>query len=113
MSCVFCRIVAREIPAAFLYEDEYVCAFRDVNPVAPVHILIVPKVHVVRVDSPEVCELGLPQHIFRAIATLAKAEGLQEGGFRVVSNAGRGGGQTVDHLHFHMIAGRSLGWPPG
>ncbi|MBT9153901.1 MAG: Purine nucleoside phosphoramidase [Firmicutes bacterium] len=113
MSCVFCRIVAREIPAGILYEDEHVVGFRDVNPVAPVHILVVPKVHVPRVDAPEVCELKLGDHIFRAISDITRREGLQESGFRVVSNAGKGGGQTVDHLHFHILAGRSLAWPPG
>lgn len=113
MSCVFCRIVAREIPASFVYEDEYVCAFRDLNPVAPVHILVIPKAHVARVDMPEVCELGLGDHIFRAIGSIVRQEGLREGGFRVVSNAGKDGGQTVDHLHFHLIAGRRMAWPPG
>ena len=113
LSCIFCRIIAQQIPAAIIYEDEHVCAFRDVNPVAPVHILIVPKVHVARIDSSEVCEFGLGDNIFRAVGIITRQEGLQEGGFRVVSNAGRDGGQTVDHLHFHLIAGRRFAWPPG
>ncbi len=113
MSCVFCRIVAREIPADILYEDEFVVGFRDINPVAPVHILVVPKAHVSRIDAPEVCDLKLGHHILCAIGTIARQEGLQEAGFRIVSNAGRDGGQTVGHLHFHILAGRRLVWPPG
>lgn len=111
MSCIFCRIVSREIPANILFEDDYTCAFRDANPVAPVHVLVIPKKHVERIDSPDAAEFGL--HIFNAIKQVALNEGLSEDGFRVVSNAGKNGGQTVDHLHFHLIGGRPFRWPPG
>lgn len=111
LECIFCSIVARTISAQVLYEDERIMAFRDVRPVAPQHVLVVPKRHVARLDAE-----GAAEHaagIFLAIAQLVKALGIDESGYRVVCNSGPDGGQTVDHLHFHVLGGRPMQWPPG
>ncbi len=106
VSCVFCGIVSRTVPARIIYENEHVCAFHDIAPMAPTHIVIIPKRHIVRVDAPEAEEYA--SHIFAAVREIARTEGLSEDGFRVVTNTGKQGGQTVDHLHFHLIGGRPL-----
>lgn len=111
LECIFCKIVSREIPANIIYEDTYVCAFYDINPVAPVHIVVIPREHYARLDSPGV-EATTAQ-LFAAIGKIAFASGLSEDGFRVVVNVGSDGGQTVEHLHFHLLGGRQLKWPPG
>ena len=106
--CLFCKIIAGEIPSTKVYEDEKVYAFRDINPQAPVHVLVVPKHHL---DSAnEICEenLGDVSACFAAIPKIAEAEGLKEG-YRVINNCGADAGQTVMHLHFHLIGGRTLG----
>ncbi len=112
MDCLFCKIAAGEIPSAKVYEDEQVLAFKDIEPQAPFHVLIIPKEHVASAGeiTPENSEIVA--HIFEVAATLAKEHNLTEG-FRVVTNCGKQAGQTVQHLHFHMLAGRNLGWPPG
>lgn len=111
MACVFCRIVAKELPVKILYEDESVLAIADINPVAPVHILVLPKQHIERIDSPLAADCA--GALFKAIAYLANKYNLDAPGFRVVSNAGQAGGQTVDHLHLHLLGGRQCSWPPG
>ena len=107
MSCIFCKIVAGEIPSKKVYEDDEILAFNDVSPAAPVHVLIIPKQHIA--SAAEITDENAPLigHIFTTIAKLAKELELDDG-FRVVTNCGENGGQTVDHLHFHLIGGRKL-----
>lgn len=107
MSCIFCKIVAGEIPSKKVYEDDEILAFNDVSPAAPVHVLVIPKQHMA--SAAEITDKDAPLigHIFTTIAKLAKELELAEG-FRVVTNCGENGGQTVDHLHFHLIGGRKL-----
>lgn len=110
--CLFCRIAAKEIPTDFVYEDELVVAFRDINPQAPVHLLIIPKDHIPSVREIETAHPLLASRLLRVARDLAEREGLA-GGFRLVTNAGPDAGQTVPHLHLHLLGGRALGWPPG
>jgi histidine triad (HIT) family protein len=112
-ACLFCRIVAGELPSTIEHEDELVVAIRDIAPQAPTHILVLPREHV-----PSVADLGeavaaLLGRLFAVAADLARREDLVERGYRVVSNVGREGGQSVDHLHLHLLGGRSFSWPPG
>lgn len=112
MDCLFCKIAAGEIPARMLYQDEQVFAFADINPQAPVHILVLPRKHVPSLAHAEECDEALLGHLLGVSAALAKKEGLVHG-FRTVINSGDEGGQTVDHLHVHLLGGRSMHWPPG
>lgn len=107
MSCLFCRIVAGEIPSTKVYEDDLVLAFRDIAPQAPTHILVIPKTHIPSVDGITAENSAVVAHIFEVIPQIAKAEGL-ENGYRVVSNCGADAGQTVPHLHFHILGGKAL-----
>lgn len=110
MASLFTRIINKEIPADIIYEDEHCVAFRDINPQAPIHVLIVPRQEIAGVaDVPEV---GDHMHLLNAARNVAKQLGC-EGGFRLVINQGLDAGQTVDHLHVHLLAGRPFGWPPG
>ena len=111
-NCLFCRIISGEIPSSKVYEDEYVFAFRDINPQAPVHILIVPKEHIASAKDINESNSAVVAHIFEVAAKIAKAEGLDDG-FRIVNNCGDSAGQTVKHLHFHLMGGREFGWPAG
>ena len=113
MDCLFCKIIKGEIPSSKVYEDEFVFAFRDIEPQAPVHILIIPKVHIASANDLNEENSAIVGHIFSVAAKIAKSEGIAEGGYRIVNNCGADGGQTVGHLHFHMLGGRSLAWPPG
>jgi len=106
-NCLFCKIVAGVIPSTKVYEDEQVLAFRDINPMAPTHILVIPKTHIGSVAEVNAQNSGVVAHIFEVIPTIAAAEGL-ENGYRVVSNCGPDAGQTVHHLHFHILGGREL-----
>ena len=106
-NCLFCKIIAGDIPSAKVYEDESVYAFRDINPQAPTHILVVPKVHLASVNEVNADNSGVVAHIFEVIPQIAAAEGLTDG-YRVVSNCGADAGQTVHHLHFHILGGRKL-----
>lgn len=111
--CLFCRIADQLIPVELLYNDDMVVAFRDINPQAPVHILLVPKKH-----FPDVRHLGdvdadLLARLFKVASQLAKQEGIDAGGFRLVVNTGADAGQSVQHIHVHLLGGRQLGWPPG
>ena len=113
MDCLFCKIIKGEIPSNKVYEDELVFAFRDIEPQAPVHILIIPKEHIASANDLNDENSAIVGHIFSVAAKIAKSEGIAEGGYRIVNNCGADGGQTVGHLHFHMLGGRSLQWPPG
>ena len=105
--CIFCKIIAGEIPSAKVYEDETVFAFRDINPQAPTHILVVPKAHIASVAEITAENSDVVAHIFQVIAKIAREEGLEKG-YRVVSNCGEDAGQTVHHLHFHILGGKAL-----
>ena len=107
MDCLFCKIVAGEIPSTKVYEDDMVLAFRDIAPQAPTHILVIPKAHIASVAEVSPENSGVVAHIFEVIPQIAKTEGL-EGGYRVVSNCGADAGQTVHHLHFHIQGGKQL-----
>ncbi len=111
--CLFCRIVAGEIPSTKVYEDELTFAFRDLNPVAPTHVLVVPKQHIVGADTITADDGDAVAAMFLAAHAIAKAEGIAETGYRTVFNVGAESGQTVMHLHLHVIGGRKLSWPPG
>lgn len=108
MDCLFCKIVAGEIPSTKVYEDDKVVAFRDIAPQAPTHILVIPKEHIGGVDEVNAENAAVVGHIFAKIAEIAKAEGLSDG-YRVVSNVGEHGCQSVRHLHFHIVGGKQLG----
>lgn len=111
-NCLFCKIGKGEIPSKKLYEDDSILAFYDINPGAPVHFLVIPKEHIQSVSAVTAENSATVAHIFETIAKLAAELGL-ESGYRVVSNCGEDAGQSVPHLHFHVLAGRSLAWPPG
>ncbi len=113
MDCLFCKIAAGEIPSSKVYEDELVYAFRDIEPQAPVHVLIIPKEHIKSANELNEENASVVAHIYAVAAKIAKAEGVSENGYRIVNNCGEDGGQTVGHLHFHLLGGRSLAWPPG
>lgn len=112
MDCLFCKIIAGEIPSVKIYEDENVYAFADIDPQAPFHAVIVPKKHIKSADEITAENSFLIAHVFEAVAKIAKEQGL-ENGYRVVNNCGQDGGQTVPHIHFHLLARRNLAWPPG
>ena len=106
-NCLFCKIIAGEIPSTKVYEDDAILAFRDINPQAPVHILVVPKTHIQDTDGSTAENSGLVTHMFEKIPQIAKAEGL-DNGYRVITNCGPDSGQMVPHLHFHVLGGRAL-----
>jgi histidine triad (HIT) family protein len=112
-NCIFCKIVAGEIPATTLYSDEQAVAFRDVNPQAPVHVLVIPRAHMESLDEAARRDEAPLGHLLRVAARVANEEGLSETGYRTVINTGAGAGQSVFHLHVHVLGGRSLAWPPG
>jgi histidine triad (HIT) family protein len=109
--CLFCRIVRREIPAQIVLEDEQAVVFKDVNPQAPTHVLIVPKKHLGALSASTEADVALLGHLQRVACRLAKDSKLSS--FRLVTNDGRGAGQSVAHLHYHLLAGRPMEWPPG
>ncbi len=111
--CIFCKIIKGEIPSSKVYETDKVYAFRDIEPQAPHHIIIIPKEHIGSANEISADNSAVIADIFLAAAEIAKAEGFSEKGYRIVNNCGEDGGQTVKHLHFHLLAGRSLQWPPG
>lgn len=112
-SCIFCKIVEKNIPSRIVYEDQQVFAFEDVNPQAPVHILVVPKKHLPDIQSMAETDRELVGHLFLTAAKIAIDKGLVEKGYRTVINNGVGAGQTVFHIHLHLLSGRSFAWPPG
>jgi histidine triad (HIT) family protein len=109
---IFKRIIDREIPADIIYEDDQCLAFRDVSPQAPTHVLVIPKKEIANLDAVTDDDAALIAHMYLVIRDLARKLGLNDG-YRVVVNNGRHGGQTVDHLHFHLLGGRPMQWPPG
>lgn len=111
--CIFCKIVSGDIPSAKIYEDEQVIAFRDINPQAPAHILVVPKRHISGVNDLAAADEALVGHVYSVVAKLVQELGIAESGYRVVVNSGENGQQSVPHLHFHVLGGRLLAWPPG
>jgi histidine triad (HIT) family protein len=112
-TCLFCRIVAGEVPADVVYQDERSLAFRDINPQAPAHLLVVPRDHMESLDEASQRDEALLGHLLRVAARIANEQGLSESGYRTVVNTGAGAGQSVFHLHLHVLGGRPLGWPPG
>ena len=110
-ACLFCRIVRKEIPATIVLENEHVLAFSDIDPKAPTHVLVVPKLHVATLDN--ATDARMLGELQLAAATIARAAGIVEGGYRTVINCGADAGQTVFHVHLHLLGGRKLGWPPG
>jgi len=112
MSCLFCKIASGEIPSAAVYQDERVYSFADINPKAPVHVLIVPRQHIDSLGEATSEQNALLGHLMFAAAEIARDKGLAKG-YRVVVNTGADGGQTVDHLHLHLLGGRQMTWPPG
>ena len=111
--CIFCKIIKGDIPSTKVYEDEFVYAFLDIDPQAPKHIIVIPKEHISSANEINEDNGGVIGHIFAVLAKLAKEQGFDKEGYRVVNNCGENGGQTVGHIHFHVLAGRLLGWPPG
>ena len=111
--CIFCKIVNNEIPSKKVYEDDKVLAFYDISPEAPVHIVVIPKEHIQSVNELDDNNVYIVSHIFMVIKKIAKELGIAEKGYRVVNNCGEDGGQSVHHLHFHVLGGRSFKWPPG
>ena len=108
-NCIFCKIIKGSIPSTKVYEDEYCYAFKDINPQAPTHILVIPKEHITSCAEIDETNEAVAGHIFTAIGKIARQEGLTEKGFRVISNCGKDAGQTVSHLHFHILAGKNMG----
>jgi histidine triad (HIT) family protein len=113
IDCVFCKIIAGEIPADFLHNDDLVVAIRDITPKAPTHLLLIPREHVVSAADLTDSHGPMLGRLFAVAANLARETGVAETGFRLVTNAGKGAGQSVPHLHFHLLGGRSMRWPPG
>jgi histidine triad (HIT) family protein len=112
-NCIFCKIIDNKIPCTKVYEDNQVLAFKDINPEAPIHVLIIPKEHITSVNEINEDNQHIIGHIYLTISKLAKDLGIDKDGYRVVTNIGKNGGQTVNHLHYHLLGGRNLTWPPG
>jgi diadenosine tetraphosphate (Ap4A) HIT family hydrolase len=111
--CLFCRIIAGELPATKLHEDDLILALRDIAPRSPTHILLMPKRHIGSALELTDADSEIVGRMFAVAADLARSEGIADAGYRLVSNVGRWGGQSVDHLHIHLMGGRAFGWPPG
>jgi len=111
--CLFCKIIARQVPASIVYEDDRVLAFTYINPQASTHVLVVPKQHIESLNALEAEHDALVGEEVRRAAAIAKERGISAGGYRTVFNTNRDAGQTVFHIHLHLIGGRNLGWPPG
>jgi histidine triad (HIT) family protein len=113
MSCLFCRIIAGEIPSSKVFEDAELFAFNDINPQAPLHVLIVPRKHIATTNNLTIEDEALVGKLIRAAAAIATEKGYDQRGYRTVLNCNSEAGQTVFHIHLHLLAGRHLGWPPG
>ncbi|GAA0126765.1 MULTISPECIES: histidine triad nucleotide-binding protein [Clostridium] len=111
--CIFCKIANGEIPSQKVYEDDRVLVFNDINPEAPVHVLVIPKEHISSANEITQENSDIISHIFVVINKIARELKISEDGFRIVNNTGKNGGQTVGHMHFHVLGGRNLAWPPG
>lgn len=112
-NCLFCKIIGKKLPAKIIHDDNYSIAFEDINPKAPVHTLIVPKKHIADIHSITVADRELIGHLFFVAKTIASLKGLEKGGYRMVINNGFDAGQTVFHVHLHLLSGRKFSWPPG
>lgn len=111
--CLFCKIVAKEIPAKIVHEDDVVVAFEDIHPQAPTHILVIPREHIPSLDAVSAASAGLVGTVVARASEIARARHLEKDGYRLVANCGEAAGQTVFHIHFHLLGGRGFGWPPG
>ena len=111
--CLFCKIIAGEIPADIVYESDHAIAFRDINPQAPTHVLVIPRQHIATINDLQPGDEAVVGNLFLAAKQIAADEGIAEPGFRVAMNCNAAAGQTVFHLHLHVLGGRQLGWPPG
>jgi len=111
--CIFCAILKKEIPCEMVYEDDKVIGFKDISPVAPVHVVIIPRQHIDNLNCLEQNGVEIIGHLFIVAKKIAKDLGIAEHGYRIVTNCGEQGGQSVEHLHFHLLGGRMLAWPPG
>jgi histidine triad (HIT) family protein len=112
-NCLFCRVIAKEIPAEFVHQDDRSIVIRDINPQAPTHLLVIPLAHIESLDDAAQKDEALLGHLLRVGARVANAAGLGETGYRTVINTGAGAGQSVFHLHVHVLGGRGMNWPPG
>lgn len=112
-NCIFCKIARKEIPSSIEYEDRQTLAFNDVNPKAPVHVLIIPKLHIAKISNIDEKSMGLLGKMIIVANTIAQKRKILDSGFRLIINCGKDSGQVVDHLHMHLLGGRQLGWPPG
>jgi histidine triad (HIT) family protein len=112
-NCIFCKIIAKKIPSKIVYEDDLVTAFEDVNPQAPMHTLVVPKKHIPEIHSMTEKDKVLVGHLFFTAKKIAEDKGMDSKGYRMVINNGAGAGQTVFHIHLHILSGRHFSWPPG
>lgn len=113
MDCIFCKIINGEIPSSKVYEDDLVYAFKDINPEAPIHVLIVPKKHIESAHQIDESDFQRVGHIHLIAQQIAKESGIDQSGYRLLTNIGKDGGQSVSHLHYHLLGGRQLKWPPG
>jgi histidine triad (HIT) family protein len=113
LDCIFCKIANKEIKSSFIYEDDDIVVFKDANPAAPVHLLAIPKKHISSILEIGELEDSISARILKIISKVAKDTNIDEKGFRIVSNTGTGAGQSVAHLHFHILGGRKFDWPPG
>lgn len=111
--CLFCKIVEGSIPSTKVYEDELIYAFKDISPVAPVHVIIVPKVHLDSLNLINDEMAAVLGHMMQKVPEIAASLGIKDSGYRLVNNCGEEGGQTVSHIHYHLLGGRNLQWPPG
>lgn len=107
--CLFCKIAAKEISSKIVYENEYVIAFNDINPVSPIHVLVIPKIHIQDLNNVNDENIKYVSEVMKAIKEVAKITGIAEDGYRVISNTGENGGQVIPHLHFHLLGGKNLG----
>jgi len=111
--CLFCKIIAKEIPAKIVHEDDEVVAFEDINPQAPTHVLVIPREHIASLDELTPANAALVGTVVQRASEIARSRRLHDDGYRVVANCGEAAGQTVFHIHFHLLGGRGFGWPPG
>lgn len=111
--CIFCKIAAREIPAQLIYQDDELIAIKDINPAAPIHILLIPRKHIASLNQAGLEDADLLGHLQITAARIASDQGIAPTGYRLVHNCGEWGGQTVMHVHYHLLGGRNLTWPPG
>ncbi len=111
--CIFCKIIKGDIPAKKIYEDDMILSFEDINPAAPVHVLVIPKKHIKSLNELEDEDSNIISHIFTVSRDIAKKLNIDESGYRIVMNCGKDGGQEVPHIHFHILGRRNLSWPPG